>query len=389
MPNILYLSNVDPRDVTFGNAQRTHFLWESLKQLGTVFAICPKLVDNQKQVHDSSNNIHIVAYSPSQASTPPLCRKGIVERLLYFLSKRTGIHWNRHPAPLPLESLFPDTAIDYVVCRYVHTAVAYHPWNIAPTYIDIDDHPLQVFDTRLRHQFSTLRGFFYRLCLKIYLSRVFSHLSGAWVSNQGDLSRLPFLRKKGFLPNIPAISREPGGDQRRCQALLTIGCFSYAPNREGINDFLTNVWPAVHEQFPQLEYWLIGQGGDLDWGKMANVKYIGFVDKLDQYYCQCLATVAPINCGGGTCIKVLESLAMSRVCLATPFGARGLRPGTNSAPKGLLVYQCAQQFLDLLRENVFNSSTRSTLEQQAHVFLVNNYSFSSFAEAVKQILPKS
>ena len=37
--NILYLSENDPRNTTFGGAQRTHFIWETLKTKGNVYSV--------------------------------------------------------------------------------------------------------------------------------------------------------------------------------------------------------------------------------------------------------------------------------------------------------------------------------------------------------------
>ena len=94
----------------------------------------------------------------------------------------------------------------------------------------------------------------------------------------------------------------------------------------------------------------------------------------------------PVNEGGGTCVKTLEALAFSRVCLATPFGARGVEPSTANRQTGLFVYTDATQFVGLLQHQVLNAVHREKNEKAANQYVMQNNSYEAFAKTVAETI---
>ena len=135
-----------------------------------------------------------------------------------------------------------------------------------------------------------------------------------------------------------------------------------------LDSFLTNIWPKVREKFPELEYLIIGKGIRIEltkkWFRISGVRILGFVDDLEAIYINSLATVVPINSGGGTCIKTLESLAHGRICFSTLFGARGIISETiNNNSLGLFIFNNEREFINYLEKIVSNSIFRNSCEK--------------------------
>ena len=106
--------------------------------------------------------------------------------------------------------------------------------------------------------------------------------------------------------------------------LLFIGKLDWAPNIDGLKWFLENVWPFINIQKIEL---VIGGSGNASWGKelfkLPGVKFLGFVQDLDDIYSEIDFSIIPIRFGSGTRIKVLESVSRGVPVISTHMGIQG------------------------------------------------------------------
>lgn len=105
-----------------------------------------------------------------------------------------------------------------------------------------------------------------------------------------------------------------------------IGSMDWAPNLEGINWFLTEVWPSIHHQFPNVSFHLAGRNMPASiqtneqmqcfvHGEVADSKV--FISSLD-------VLVVPLFSGSGVRIKIAEAMSLGVPVLTTAVGAEGL-----------------------------------------------------------------
>lgn len=130
--------------------------------------------------------------------------------------------------------------------------------------------------------------------------------------------------QSALLPNIPYNPPAEPFPQTDSSTLLFVGSLWYAPNREGINRFLSRCWPLIRSARPQASLLLVGAAPPAirqAWEQHPGVSAPGFVDSLEEAYRNAAFTIAPIYSGGGTNIKILESLAHGRACVTTPHSA--------------------------------------------------------------------
>lgn len=360
--NILYVTDSDPQRRSFGNEQRTNALWNCLKKYGTVYTL--RILSNTIETEKKIECTHPICYYRPHHS----CLDFIYEQL----RRLTKVPFSPFPYPIQhrISELFGGTVFDLVVVRYIDNFAKYHLWRIAPALVDIDDHPAQLFDTlvypRLPFFFRSLA----KLINRMQIRYVMSKMRGGWISNKEQLricpSTIKFLPNKPILPSIHYCSSE----QDRWY-LLTVGLMSYKPNYQGVNNFLLTIWPSFHECHPDVEYMIGGKYAPnemaKEWNKTPGVKYVGFIEDIEDAYSHCIATVVPVEGGGGTCIKTLESLAYSRACLSTVFGARGMI-GEDETPCGLFVYTTADEFIAHF-ESLRNNDYRTNIEKGASQFI--------------------
>ncbi len=188
------------------------------------------------------------------------------------------------------------------------------------------------------------------------------------------------------LPNIPF---NPPGEplpQSDSATLLFVGSLWYAPNREGIDRFLARCWPAIKAARPEARLLLAGAAPPAirrAWEQHPGVSAPGFVDDLGEAYRNAAFTIAPIHSGGGTNIKILESLAYGRPCITTPHCADVFQ--VDLATAGLGIARNDAHFSELCIAWLGDIDNRRLRAEQSRGLLEKHYSHAMFIERVRQL----
>ena len=382
--NILYIVHKDPRIKTGGNELRTNLIWEILKKKGRVFTLV--LNDTQKERYIYINDEeHPICFVNLKKSTSWF--KTFLYRLINRVSGLPILPFplaaNRH-----VTEFYPHDVMDMAVCRYIRSFCYFHLWKVLPTLVDIDDSPKQVYNTVTQYSFPRLLRPIGRWVNQLQTRYVLKKVNGGWISNQDQLEE--FGEKVKLLPNIPikpSASYNPTTERENY--LFTIGVMGYPPNFMGVNKFLKEVWPSFHKEYPQIRYIIGGRNAPKDmanrWNATDGVSYVGFVDNLERLYAKCIAAVVPIYAGGGTCIKTLEAMAYSRVCLSTPFGARGILEDDVMPYNGLCIFRNTSDFVSACCK-LLDERSRVEMEGGAFRYFHSHYSMNMSIKAVDEVL---
>jgi glycosyltransferase involved in cell wall biosynthesis len=195
-------------------------------------------------------------------------------------------------------------------------------------------------------------------------------------------------RNAAILPNIPynvPVFAPPLNDSRsESPVLLTVGALYYLPNRDGVDRFLREGWPKVRAACPTAEYWLAGKNDPATarrWKGVPGVKVLGFVDDLAAVYNASWFTLCPLWTGAGTNIKVLESLAFGRTCVATAIGHRGFE---DCLPSGdsLLVAATPEELAQNCIRLINDQTLRLALAERGREVVRRQFSYDKFASIV-------
>ncbi|PZP95768.1 MAG: hypothetical protein DI587_21695 [Variovorax paradoxus] len=279
---------------------------------------------------------------------------------------------------------------DAVVTRYLTTAYQAGVIGHPALYVDLDDLESEVWASRAAAEKRKLLPQLYGRIAASYRQKereLVARCAGVWVTKTKDLQAFD----KGavrMLPNIPFASYPQGVEPltpAQRPIILGVGVYDWLPNREGFNWFVREVWPHVRRAVPDAELHLVGKLSDealkQQWSQTPGVRYLGRVDDLQAAYQSALFTIAPLFGGGGTNIKVIESLAYGRSCVVTPHAIKGFE-----MMDGLHIACDANEFSrkceELLRD--FNGTVRagSAAAHQAN----QSFSFSSFSRAISESL---
>src|SRR5262249_28020929 len=141
-----------------------------------------------------------------------------------------------------------------------------------------------------------------------------------WVTCDEDVP-LAGARRVSVVPNLPFNTPQALLENVASREILFVGDLEHGPNARGLERFLAHAWPAIRSAIPDAALRIVGRGLDESrrqrWSALGGTHVDGPVDDLNSAYERSALTIAPVFWGGGTKIKVLESLAYGRACVAT------------------------------------------------------------------------
>jgi glycosyltransferase involved in cell wall biosynthesis len=106
--------------------------------------------------------------------------------------------------------------------------------------------------------------------------------------------------------------------------LIFTGSFRYFANHEAMIWFVREVLPRVQTRVPDVRVTITGDHANLALPPAPNVHLTGFVENVRPLIASAWASIAPLQQGGGTRLKILEALALQTPVVATSKGAEGL-----------------------------------------------------------------
>ncbi|MCJ7824023.1 MAG: glycosyltransferase family 4 protein, partial [Anaerolineales bacterium] len=132
--------------------------------------------------------------------------------------------------------------------------------------------------------------------------------------------------------------------QHQEHTILYCGSLTYDANFDAVSFFLDEIFPQILDAHPQAKLRVTGglHGVELDkLPRSEQVEFTGYLEDVRPIIAKSWVSVVPLRIGGGTRLKILESLAMGTPVIATRKGAQGL---AIQSGEGMLIADSPQQF---------------------------------------------
>jgi len=114
---------------------------------------------------------------------------------------------------------------------------------------------------------------------------------------------------------------------QRAERIIYPGSLTFSANADAVGWFLESVLPLVHRARPEVEFWVTGRtdGASVaDPGPSARLTLTGHLADVRPAIAESGVCVVPLRIGGGTRIKILQSMALGTPVVSTSKGAEGL-----------------------------------------------------------------
>ena len=109
--------------------------------------------------------------------------------------------------------------------------------------------------------------------------------------------------------------------------MLYCGAMDYTPNVDALRWYFAEMHDRILEHVPNLRLFIVGKTPTdevLAYASKKGVTVTGSVDDVRPYYRSAWLQLVPLRIGGGTRLKIVESLAIGTPVVSTTVGAQGL-----------------------------------------------------------------
>lgn len=320
MKKILFICDADPFNANMGNAQRTSMMLKTFLNNGFHVDIALIGNPNLSPRPQAGANISIVlwneGYHWKKNNTP------VWKRRLFVNTDESSLELSER-----IRCIINENNYDFVFCRYIRNALLTGIYHMGQRVIlDIDDLPEKCFKTSIQQSENIIK----RLYHKYYESRIKKRTKDcikksciSFVPNKKEASEYKAI----YLPNISSVRKDIFDILTPNHSVLFIGLLSWRPNYEGLDFFIESYWNEIIQQVPDAVLFIAGKGLLNEyvekWSQYPNIKYLGFVDDIYEFYSKGNVVICPIYAGAGTNIKVIEAMSMGKACVLSSMSTRG------------------------------------------------------------------
>lgn len=166
--------------------------------------------------------------------------------------------------------------------------------------------------------------------LKKYEIEVFNAIDGIAAMTKVDEND---FKKLGFKKGIEAIptgyiirGQENVSEPVEENSIFHIASMDWLPNVEGVDWFLTNVWPIIAQSKGVAKLYLAGREMPDSYYNLnlPNVTVVGKVKSAKEFYLSKKIMIVPVLSGSGMRIKIVEGMALGKIIISTTIGAEGI-----------------------------------------------------------------
>jgi glycosyltransferase involved in cell wall biosynthesis len=110
--------------------------------------------------------------------------------------------------------------------------------------------------------------------------------------------------------------------------VVFVGSMDWMPNEDGMHWFLDEVYGSLRDREPAVRVWIVGRNPSSRLraraGQLQDVHVTGTVADIRPFLGAAAVSIVPLRIGGGTRLKIFESMAAGTPVVSTRIGAEGL-----------------------------------------------------------------
>jgi len=318
---------------------------------------------------------------------------------LRSLGSRRSFEWFSHVRPEVGERLRQMLAAQhYDVVNFEFTHMAPYRWSLPPSprrqVFVLDEHNIEyeILRRTAASESAAVRRVYNAVNwrkLRHEELKAWRTFDGCSVTSAHDRDLLLRDLPKAHVAIVPnAVDLEyfrarPEAPPPEPQSVVFFGAINYFPNSDGLKYFLDQIFPRVLARLPRAKLIVVGHTPpELFSLANANIEMKGFVPDVRVEVERAAVAIAPLRIGGGTRLKILEAMAMSKPVVSTPQGAEGLEV---TDERELLLASTPEAFADKLVRLLEDSALAGRLAGQARKLVEERYGWAASAARLEAL----
>jgi polysaccharide biosynthesis protein PslH len=346
--NILVISSQLPYPFDNGALARLYNIYSRLGQEHQITWLCPIWDGTEANIRGAEKFVQRVVPLP-RGEQRPLPTRGWKYLLLRLVApfhwarlfvfcfgyvEAPGLYW-MIPSPERLEAvkkLVGENKFDLIMCEFEGNAELVGKSVKIPKAIMTHNVQSGLF-TRIRKMYGMGwedRLFYLPELLKvIWYERMYSSRFqlGITVSREDQKvlqHHSPGLRVEMIPNGVDLDFYRPTDTVVQPKTLVYIGNYSYPPNADAALYYCESILPLIRSEVPDIHTVFVGMKPPEALKTFPGVETTGFVQDIRPFVAQAGCVIVPLRVGGGTRLKILDSLAMGKAIVSTSLGAEGI-----------------------------------------------------------------
>lgn len=169
-------------------------------------------------------------------------------------------------------------------------------------------------------------------------------------------------------------------------SLVFTGSMDWLPNSDAVIYFTKEILPLIWKENSKVKFYVVGKGASKEMLALTKsddrIIVTGKVDDVRPYIARSKVFVVPIRIGGGTRLKILEAMAMSKTVISTTIGAEGIACTQN---KDIILRDSAEDFSQAVLELLKNEPKQRSLGMAGRKLVCDNYDWKIISQKLENI----
>jgi glycosyltransferase involved in cell wall biosynthesis len=227
--------------------------------------------------------------------------------------------------------------------------------------------------------------------VKNYVARLLKDFDATTVVSQIEAERIrPFLPPGHLLEILPNAVDTNACCTENIQVepdmLIYTGALSFEPNFDAVRYFLGHILPYVRTRRPAVRLSVTGSIDSVPiemLGETNGTIFTGWLEDVRPVIARSWISVVPLRRGGGTRLKILESLSIGTPVVSTSKGAEGLDliPG-----KEILIADDPEDFAEQVLQLLSNPELREELSQNGRRAVEERYDWNMVSNSLERLI---
>lgn len=264
-----------------------------------------------------------------------------------------------------------------------NTPVALIEHNVEHVILDrrADNETRPLHRAYLRYQAAKLKSYEGRACQRAQHVVAVSELDAQQLRELGPGARVTSV------PNgVDTEYFRTSHTHRKPTSLVFVGGFTWFPNLDAITYFCEDILPKLLKTIGDIQLTVIGKQPDTpvaqEIAKHPNVKLAGLVEDIRPDVDAAAAYIVPLRIGGGTRLKILDALSMSKAIISTSVGCEGLDVEDG---KTIVIADTPDAFAQAIVKVLADPAWADTIGRQGRQLVESRYDWAAVAKTLMAV----
>jgi glycosyltransferase involved in cell wall biosynthesis len=178
---------------------------------------------------------------------------------------------------------------------------------------------------------------------------------------------------------------QPASQPSEPESLLFLGSLDWQPNRDALLYLLREILPEIQVTNPGVILRVVGRQPSMKLREQVEglhgVEWVGEVTDIRPYFAAAAALLVPLRIGGGSRIKILESLSMGKAVVTTRIGAEGLDVISG---EHCMIADTSKEFAQCVKELLNAPELAAQLGRNGRKLVVERYDWNRLAKDLER-----